>query len=247
MPILGQPPNQATSDGEIIKMKFKECVLVVLLLFVVCIPQTYGQDVSSHHDKIKDSTEVLRQIMAIPESAIPPNLLTDAHAVVVIPEMIKAGFVVGGRYGTGVMIVRGLDNIWHYPVLVSLAGGSIGWQIGAQSTDVILVFKSMKSVKAIEKGKFTLGADASVAAGPVGRHIEASTDIKLQSEIYSYSRSRGLFAGVALEGSSLSIRHEDNWALYSLSVYDLLNRIDFKKVPDVAKEFRLQFIRYIGK
>ncbi len=228
-------------------MIWKRSVLFVLMLFVGVVPQTYGQDNSSHEIKVLDATEVLRQIMAIPESEIPPNLLANAHAVVVIPDMVKAGFVVGGRYGKGVMIVRGLDNVWHYPVLVSLTGGSVGWQIGAQSTDVILVFKSIKSVKAIEKGKFTLGADASVAAGPVGRHAEAGTDIKLESEIYSYSRSRGLFAGVALEGSAISLRHEDTWSLYSLSVYDLLNRMDFKNVPDVAKEFRETFIKYLAK
>ncbi len=185
--------------------------------------------------------------MSIPESAIPPSLLDNAHAVVVIPNMIKAGFVVGGRYGTGMMIVRDLDNVWHYPVLVALTGGSVGFQVGAQSTDIILVFKSMKSVKAMEKGKYTLGADASIAAGPVGRHAEAGTDVKLEAEIYSYSRSRGLFAGVALEGSVISLKHEDTWSLYTLSVYDLLNRMDFKVIPEVAKEFRSEFIKYSGK
>lgn len=222
-------------------------ILFVLMLFFCLAQPCYGQQSSPHESKVQDATEVLRQIMAIPESTIPPNLLANAHAVVVIPDMLKAGLVVGGRYGKGVMIVRGADNVWHYPVLVALTGGSVGWQIGAQSTDVILVFKSMKSVKAIEEGKFTLGADASVAAGPVGRHAEAGTDIKLESEIYSYSRSRGLFAGVALEGSALSLRHDDTWALYSLSVYDLLNRMDFNQIPDVAKNFRTAFINYISK
>lgn len=228
-------------------MNCKKCVLLILFIFVLFIPQTYGQKTSIQENKVRESTEVLRQIMSIPESAIPPSLFANAYAVIVIPNMIKAGFVVGGRYGTGLMIVRGVDDVWHYPVLVSLTGGSVGFQIGAQSTDVILVFKSMKSVKAIEKGKYTLGADASVAAGPVGRHAEAGTDIKLEAEIYSYSRSRGLFAGVALEGSDISLKHEDTWALYSLSVYDLLNRMDFKKVPEVAKEFRETFIKYLAK
>jgi lipid-binding SYLF domain-containing protein len=102
-----------------------------------------------------------------------------------------------------VLSVRTESGIWSSPAFVTLTGGSIGWQIGVQSTDIILVFKSSKNMEALMKGKFTLGVDASVAAGPVGRHTEAGTDIKLQAEIYSYSRSRGLFAGVALEGAAL--------------------------------------------
>jgi lipid-binding SYLF domain-containing protein len=103
----------------------------------------------------------------------------------------------------------------------------------------------MKSVDAIQKGKFTLGGDASVAAGPVGRHVEAGTDIKLESEIYSYSRSRGLFAGIALEGAALQIDHNSTWALYSLSAYDILNRTEFSKLPAEVQEFYKVMVAYI--
>jgi lipid-binding SYLF domain-containing protein len=128
--------------------------------------------------------------------------------------------------------------------MVTLTGASIGWQIGAQSTDIVLVFKNLRSLDAIERGKFTLGADASIAAGPVGRHAEASTDIKFKSEIYSYSRSKGLFAGLALEGGALLIDEDATWAFYSRPAYDLLYKKDLKKIPLAAEQFRQVVIKY---
>jgi lipid-binding SYLF domain-containing protein len=164
-------------------------------------------------DKIAQATAVLDKIMQIPESAIPPSLLNNAYGLAVIPGVIKAGFILGGRYGTGVVLVR-QDGQWSNPSFVSIAGGSVGWQIGAQSTDVILVFKSRRSVEGMMKGKFTLGADAAVAAGPVGRRVEGATDVMLKAEILSYSRTRGFFAGVSLEGSALQIDDDANAAYY---------------------------------
>lgn len=159
-------------------------------------------------DRIQTSTEVLQQIMAIPEKGIPPQLFSDAAGVAIIPNVIKVGFVVGGRHGRGVLLVRDEAGAWSDPVFISITAGSVGWQIGAQSTDVVLVFRNRGSVENILQGKFTLGADAAVAAGPVGRRVEGATDIELKAEIYSYSRSRGLFAGISLEGSSLQIDHD---------------------------------------
>jgi lipid-binding SYLF domain-containing protein len=153
--------------------------------------------------KVKAATKVLKQIIAVPGQSIPPSLLRNAQGVAVIPGVIKAGFIIGGRGGRGILVLRKKENCWSNPSFVTLAGGSIGCQIGAQSADVILVFKSRKGVDGIVKGKFTLGADAAVAAGPVGRQAEAATDIQLKAEIYSYSRSRGLFAGISLEGAAL--------------------------------------------
>jgi len=151
------------------------------------------------------ATDLLREIMSIPEKGMPPALLRRAQGIAIIPNVVKAGFVLGGRYGTGVVLVRGRDGAWGTPLNVSITSGSIGWQIGVQATDVILVFKTRKSVDGLLNGKFTLGADANVAAGPVGRHAEAATDVRLKAEVYAYSRSRGLFAGVSLEGSVLSV------------------------------------------
>ena len=152
--------------------------------------------------------------------------------------LVKLGFIVGGRHGTGVLLVRDKEGKWSSPLFVSITGGSIGWQVGAQSTDVLLVFKSRKSVEGIKKGKFTLGADAAVAAGPVGRSVEAATDVKLKAEIYSYSRSRGLFAGISLEGAALQIDADANASFYgkeAIRADDILSGKTVSTSPDVVK------------
>ncbi len=178
---------------------------------------------NKEEEKIYDSIEVMEQITSIPEQSIPPALLRNAEGIAIIPNVIKAGFILGGRYGAGVAMVRERDGEWSNPIFITITGGSIGWQIGAQSTDIILVFKSRRSVENLIGGKFTLGADASIAAGPVGRHAEAGTDIQFRSEIYSYSRSRGLFAGLALEGAGLSVDDDADDTLYGrVSPRDIL-------------------------
>ncbi|GAB4387334.1 MAG: hypothetical protein Kow0025_00300 [Thermodesulfovibrionales bacterium] len=186
--------------------------LAALLAFVFSFALgAYGEEREAA--RIENSVAVFKEVMDIPEKSIPPALLNEAHGVAIIPGVIKAGFIVGGRHGKGVVMVRE-GGAWSNPAFVSFTGGSIGWQIGAQSIDVILVFKSKRGVEDMIKGKFTLGADAAVAAGPVGRQAEAATDAQLKAEIYSYSRSRGLFAGVSLEGSVLSIDDDANAAYY---------------------------------
>lgn len=192
----------------------RRAVLAVLFLCLTPAAPALADKVG---DKVTQAGTVLEEIMAIPESAIPPNLLNNAHGIAIVPGVIKAGFIIGARYGTGVVLVRDSAGRWSNPCLISLAGGSFGWQVGAQSTDVILVFKSARSVEGLIKGKITLGADAAVAAGPVGRRVEGATDIALKAEILSYSRSRGFFAGVSLEGSALRIDDEANAAYYQQS------------------------------
>lgn len=154
---------------------------------------------------LDSASTVLAELSKIPEKGVPPALLADAQGVVVIPRVIKAGFVVAGAGGHGVVLARDKDGKWGPPVFVNFGGGSVGFQAGVEATDVVLVFRERKSLDRLleGKGKFTLGADASVAAGPVGRKAAAGTDAKLEAEILSYSRSRGLFAGVALDGSVL--------------------------------------------
>jgi lipid-binding SYLF domain-containing protein len=151
------------------------------------------------------ASEVLDDLRSIPLKGIPPTLLRGAEGVAIIPHAVKAGLIIGGRFGEGLVMVRNPDGTWSNPVFISLAGGSFGWQIGVQSADIVLVFRSRRSLDRVlqGKGKLTLGADVAVAAGPVGRQAEAGTDAKLQAEIYSYSRSRGLFAGLALEGAAI--------------------------------------------
>lgn len=160
-----------------------------------------------------DAVEVLRALADIPEKGIPPRLFRDAAGIAVIPGMVKAGFVVGGRHGNGLMSVRE-GGVWTLPTYISVTGGSIGFQAGVQSSDIVLVFKSHRSVEGIMDGKFTLGGDASVAAGPVGRTASASTDAQLQAEIYAYSRARGLFAGISIDGAAIQIDHKDNAKAY---------------------------------
>lgn len=154
---------------------------------------------------VRSSEAVLNEIMAVPLKGIPTSMLADAQGIAIIPKVLKGSFVIGARHGRGVLLVRNEQGQWHAPVFISLTGGNVGWQIGVQSTDVILVFKTRKSVDGILSGKFTLGADAAAAAGPVGRKVGAATDGKLGAEIYTYSRSRGLFAGVSLDGSVISV------------------------------------------
>jgi lipid-binding SYLF domain-containing protein len=138
-----------------------------------------------------------------------------AQGIAIFPDLLKAGFIFGCRYGVGVLLMRNADGSWGNPVFFRLIGGSFGWQIGAQSTDVILVFKSIRSMDAIYGGKFTLGADASVAAGPVGRQAEAATDIMLRAEVLSYSRSRGLFVGLSLEGAAIQAEYGSTASFYN--------------------------------
>jgi lipid-binding SYLF domain-containing protein len=163
---------------------------------------------------IQESMAVISEIMAIPASGIPQSMLSDAQAVAIIPGVIKGSFVVGARYGNGVVLVRDEQSGWHAPVFITLTGGNIGWQVGVQSTDVVLVFKTRKSVDGLLSGRLTMGADAAVAAGPVGRQAAAATDTNLGAQIYSYSRSRGLFAGVSFDGSVIRVDPISNATYY---------------------------------
>jgi lipid-binding SYLF domain-containing protein len=165
---------------------------------------------------VEAAVEVVEGLATIPLKGIPPALMQDAQGIAIIPGLIKAGFVVGGRHGRGVVLARQPDGSWSNPLFLSLTGGSIGWQIGVQSTDLVLIFKTRKGVARLleGKGKLTLGGDVAVAAGPVGRQAEAGTDAQLQAEIFSYSRSRGLFAGLSLEGAVMLVDAAGNDRFY---------------------------------
>jgi lipid-binding SYLF domain-containing protein len=169
-------------------------------------------------ERSNNAVRVLSEILAIPEESIPERLLREAEAIAVMPDVVKAGLVFGGRGGKGLMAVRGSDGTWSNPSFITLGGGSFGFQAGVQSADVVLVFRNRRGVDNIVNGKFTLGADASVAAGPVGRSAQASTDGQLKAEIYSYSRARGLFAGIALDGAVIAIDNRANRRVYGRDV-----------------------------
>jgi len=168
----------------------------------------------THDERARNAVRVLNEIQAIPESAIPDILFDEAKAIVVVPDTLKIGLVLGGRRGHGLVSVKTPEGTWSSPAFVKLTGGSIGFQAGVQSSDVVMVFTGQRGLDSIVNGKITLGADASIAAGPVGRSTALATDGRLKAEIWSWSRARGLFAGVALDGAVLSIDDEANQAVY---------------------------------
>ena len=211
---------------------------------LLAIAFTSTCDAATREEKrVADSADVLDQFLRIPEKTIPPSLLARAYAVAVVPNVIKAAFGLGARRGKGILVVRQDDNSWSNPAFVSLTGGSFGWQIGAQSTDIILVFKTRKGVDGIANGKLTLGADASVAAGPVGRHTGIATDILFKSEVVSYSRSRGLFAGVALEGAGITMDRKANAAFYSSP--SMTPEKIFVSSPNIAPDVANTFVQVL--
>lgn len=211
----------------------------ILFSLAMLLPLT-AQAGLSEERKAEDAAVVLRELATIPESGIPPKLLEQAYAIAVIPEVLKVGFIFGGRRGEGLLSVRTKSGKWSNPTFITLTGASIGFQIGASSTDLILVFKSRESIDRITSGKITLGADVSIAAGPVGRTAEASTDIRFQAEAYSYSRTRGLFAGVSAEGASLQIDDTSNADFYNnakIGPHEILNTTNRNAMPGAGRDF----------
>lgn len=198
----------------------KECFrmslrsLLVSLLAILCIPLV-GSAATKEEASAAQAANVLAEVSELPARGIPEALLRNAEAIAIIPGLVKGGLVIGGRHGRGVVMIREETGRWGFPVFIEVTGGSIGWQIGIQSIDLVLVFKTRRSLEGILEGKkFTLGADAAVAAGPVGRRLEAGTDQNLKAEIYSYSRARGLFAGISIDGAVIKIDESANSAFY---------------------------------
>jgi lipid-binding SYLF domain-containing protein len=152
-----------------------------------------------------DATTVFAQAMVMPGNSIPRNLLAEAQAIAIMPSMIRGAFVVGVQHGRGVLVVRDAAGTWQPPRMIQITGGSIGYQIGVQATDLVLVFRTPQSVANLLRGTVKIGVDASAAAGPVGRQTSAATDLQLRAEILSYSRARGAFVGVSIDGSSISL------------------------------------------
>ena len=192
------------------------CLVVV---FALTIPVT-AQQANTHSTeatRAADATKVLSEIMNIPENSIPQELMARAHGIAVIPHVVKGAFGVGGEWGKGLMSQRREDG-WSAPAYIEIGGGSFGLQIGLQASDIVLVFTDEDGIRGILKGKLKLGADASATAGPVGRHAEVGTDILLRSAIFAYSRSKGLFAGISLDGSVIGMDDNANRKIYGKDV-----------------------------
>ncbi len=185
-------------------------------LFALLLPTGAAFAQSAEDARLVTATQVLEELRSTPDQNVPTWLFDRAYGIAVVPNVIKGAFIFGGRHGNGVLVSRDASGRYSNPVFISLTGGSFGWQIGAQAADVVLVFATQRSLENFSRGQFTLGATASVAAGPLGRTGEALAG--KEAEIYSYSRARGLFAGVALDGTALIFDRGANRDFYGHDV-----------------------------
>jgi lipid-binding SYLF domain-containing protein len=201
--------------------KFSNCLTSILLVVTPFLSQVANaSDQTKDDDRLKNCGSVLKEILDVPDN-VPQDLLDKADCVVVFPSVLKAAFIVGGSYGRGAMSCRKGEDFrgpWGAPTMMALEGGSFGFQIGGQATDFVLLVMNESGARGILASKVKLGGDASVAAGPVGRDASADTDATLRSEILSYSRARGLFAGVSLEGSTIRPDNGDNQRIYGRKI-----------------------------
>jgi lipid-binding SYLF domain-containing protein len=200
--------------------------LLAGFVFALSAAAAHAAQTAREEGRLLIASEVLQELRTARDQAIPDRLLERAYGIAVIPDLTKVAFFAGGRHGRGVLVVRDSKGRFSNPVFISMTGGSFGWQWGVTSTDIVLVFTTAKGVEGINGGKLTLGADASVAAGPVGRTASAATDPTFKAEVYSYSRSRGVFAGLALDGTVISIDDDANERFYKkpdVAAGDILN------------------------
>lgn len=214
-------------------------VVTLLLASLALALGSLGAHASSATDnRLEESRRVFESFTYLTEQSIPTWLLERAYGVVVVPRVIKGALIIGGRGGRGVMSVRNPDGSWSNPVFVTLAGANVGFQWGVQSTDLVLVLMSRRSVEGIAGGKVTLGADASVAAGPLGRSAAAATDATLSAQVLAYARNEGIFAGVAIDGSVISIDDRSNASAYGVSGVLASQILDGKvPAPPAARAF----------
>ena len=207
------------------KSYFSLFVGLLLLALTAPVQAQLAKPANREETTLNDAYRCLKEIMEIPANSIPEALFEKADGVAIFPGLIKGSFVIGGQHGYGIFIVKNSEGKWEAPRFLRMSGGSIGFQAGIQSADVILIFCTPRSVKAALDGDFTIGADASVAAGPVGRQALASTNYEFNSELYSYSRSRGLFLGVAVDGCVLKIDEKTNRNFYADGIPDPARRV----------------------
>lgn len=198
-------------------MKTQRFLKLFFLMVVSCLFFVQAKSQEKQEDKITATTKVLKDFGAMKES-IPQQLLQVTQGIIIVPRLINGGFVLAAKRGKGIAMVKLADGSWSNPVFITITGGSVGLQAGVQSIDLVLIFKSRETLEKIGRGSFTLGGDISATAGPVGRNSTASTDYKMQAEVYSYSRSKGLFAGISLSGSAIDVDQKSNEAFYGKSV-----------------------------
>lgn len=208
----------------------------ILLASTMFASAAYASDREDDASRARKAAEVFKEIMATPDKGIPDQLLKAASCIAVIPGDKKFAFIFGGSYGRGLVSCRD-EHGWSAPVFIALDGGSVGYQIGGSSTDVVMLFMNAHALQSLLSDKFKLGADATVAAGPVGRHAAAATDLKLNAEILTYSRSKGAFAGVSLDGAVVQADKSGDKAMYGDNV-DRHDVLDGKTpIPASARPF----------
>jgi lipid-binding SYLF domain-containing protein len=237
--------------------KFKRAgAFISMSLLLVLSAATIGQSQTKDAKRVADAAkeaqkaaEVFTEIMNVPDRAIPQKLLDKAEAIAVFPGVIKAGFIVGGRAGDGV-ISRRIKGGWSAPAFFNLAGGSVGLQIGASKTDFVLLFMNEEALGGLLKDKFEIGGEGSAAAGPVGRSTSATTDVLLNAQIISYSRSKGLFAGLELKGTAITPDNNDNLAVYNIKANEVLSPTQtwtITKMPAGVRIFPKTLSRYSAR
>ena len=222
------------------------CAVVSLLNISAFAQKDRGKELRDAVKTSQKATKTLNEIMQISDKSIPRDLLDRAKAVAVFPSVLKAAFIIGGHGGKGV-ISRRLPSGWGAPAFFKISGGSLGFQIGASSSDVVMLFMTEDSLKNLLEDKFEIGGEAAAAAGPIGRTAKATTDAQLQAAILSYSRSKGLFAGLSLTGAVISADNDANQAVYSLDAKDLLtcaNKVALADIPPATKNFQEALTNY---
>ena len=222
------------------------CAVVSLLNISAFAQKDRGKELRDAVKTSQKATKTLNEIMQISDKSIPRDLLDRAKAVAVFPSVLKAAFIIGGHGGKGV-ISRRLPSGWGAPAFFKISGGSLGFQIGASSSDVVMLFMTEDSLKNLLEDKFEIGGEAAAAAGPIGRTAKATTDAQLQAAILSYSRSKGLFAGLSLTGAVISADNDANQAVYSLDAKDLLtgaNKVALTDIPPATKNFQEALTNY---
>jgi SH3 domain-containing YSC84-like protein 1 len=208
-------------------------VLAMLSVGSLCWAGSAREDAT---DRLDNATTVLHEIMGMPDKGIPEEVLEHAKCMAVIPHMVKGGFVFGGKGGKGVATCR-TTNGWSAPAFITISGGNWGLQIGVEAVDLVMIIQNEKGMQKLLSTNFHLGADASAAAGPVGRHAEAGTDWKMDTEILTYSRAKGAFAGLTLEGASIRQDNDSRHAIYGHNVTTRALLLGKVSVPAVAKPF----------
>jgi lipid-binding SYLF domain-containing protein len=224
-------------------------VLLTLVLAITGLVQAQTKNekkIAAKAEESQKASDVFTEIMNVPDKAIPQNLLDKAEAIAVFPGVIKGGFIVGARGGHGV-ISRRVKGGWSPPAFFNLGGGSVGLLIGGSKTDFVLLFMNTGALEGLLKDKFEIGGEGSVAAGPVGRSTSASTDATLKAQILSYSRSKGLFAGLELKGVVIDPDNDDNTAVYGKKAAEILSStptLNLTEVPAGVRIFPRTLARY---